>query len=68
MLLAELEARGAASASEEDLLRSLGWTRTRAVQVFSDLERAGLVTSETEKGSSGRPRKVYRPVEGASAV
>lgn len=61
MLLAELEARGAASASDEDLLRSLGWTRTRAVQLFSELEQAGLVTSETEKGPSGRPRKVYRP-------
>lgn len=61
MLLAELEARGAASASDEELLRSLGWTRTRAVQVFSELEDAGLVTSETEKGPTGRPRKIYRP-------
>lgn len=61
MLLAELEARGAASASDEDLLRSLGWTRSRAVQVFSQLVAAGLVASETEKGRAGRPRKVYRP-------
>ena len=61
MLLAELEARGAASASDDELLRSLGWTRTRAVQVFSELEEAGLVTSETEKRPSGRPRKIYRP-------
>jgi predicted transcriptional regulator len=61
MLLAELEARGAASASDEELLRSLGWTRPRAVQVFSELEEAGLVASETEKGPTGRPRKVYRP-------
>jgi len=61
MLLAELEARGAASASDKDLLQSLGWTRSRAVQVFSELEKAGLVASETEKGPAGRPRKVYRP-------
>lgn len=68
MLLAELEARGAASASDEELLRSLGWTRTRAVQVFSELEDAGLVTSETEKGPTGRPRKVYRPADVVSAA
>lgn len=61
MLLAELEARGAASSSDEELLRSLGWTRPRAVQVFSQLEKAGLVASEMEKGPTGRPRKVYRP-------
>jgi len=68
MLLAELEARGAASASDQALLRSLGWTRTRAVQVFSELEQVGLVSSDTEKGASGRPRKVYRPQAGASAA
>jgi energy-coupling factor transporter ATP-binding protein EcfA2 len=68
MLLSELEARGAASASDEDLLRSLGWTRTRAVQVFAELEDAGLVTSETEKGPTGRPRKVYRPQDVVGAA
>ncbi|MGH2742741.1 MAG: AAA family ATPase [Thermoleophilaceae bacterium] len=61
MLLAELEAVGSASASDEDFLRRLGWTRARAVQVFSELEEVELVESETEKGPSGRPRKVYRP-------
>jgi hypothetical protein len=61
MLLAELEALGSASASDEDLLQRLGWTRARAVQVFSELEHARLVESETEKGPAGRPRKVYRP-------
>jgi energy-coupling factor transporter ATP-binding protein EcfA2 len=61
MLLAELESRGSASASDDELLRSLGWTRPRAVQVFSQLEEAGLVSSETEKVPTGRPRKVYRP-------
>lgn len=61
MLLAELEAVGSASASDEDFVRRLGWTRARAVQVFSELEEAGLVEAETEKGPTGRPRKVYRP-------
>jgi len=63
MLLAELESLGAASASDEALLRRLGWTRPRAVQVFHQLEDKGLVTSSTVKGDSGRPRKIYRPAE-----
>lgn len=61
MLLSELEALGAASASDDELLHRLGWTRGRASQVFAELERAGLVRSESEKAPSGRPRKVYRP-------
>jgi len=61
MLLAELESMGSASASDEELLRRMGWTRTRATQVFGELERAGLVTSGEEQGQGGRPRKVYRP-------
>jgi hypothetical protein len=61
MLLAELEGMGSASASDEELLKRLGWTRPRATQVFGELERAGLVTSREEKGPSGRPRKVYQP-------
>jgi DNA-binding MarR family transcriptional regulator len=63
MLMAELESLGPASASDKQLLQRLGWTRSRAVQVFRQLEEAGLVTSETVKGDSGRPRKVYRPAE-----
>lgn len=61
MLLAELEGMGAASASDEELLRRMGWTRTRATQVFAELEGAGLVIPHEEKGPGGRPRKVYRP-------
>lgn len=61
MLLTELEGLGAASASDEELLRRMGWTRGRASQVFSELEEAGLVTSELEKAASGRPRKVFQP-------
>ncbi|MDQ2959806.1 MAG: ATP-binding protein [Candidatus Dormibacteraeota bacterium] len=43
------------------LLARLDWSRSRAGQVFAELENAGLVTSATEKQSGvGRPRKVYR--------
>src|SRR6266576_5613028 len=61
MLLAELENMGSASASDEELLKRMGWTRPRATQVFAELEAAGLVTSRDDKGIGGRPRKVYRP-------
>jgi DNA-binding FadR family transcriptional regulator len=61
MLLAELENMGSASASDEELLKRMGWTRPRATQVFRELEEAGLVTSREVKGHGGRPRKVYLP-------
>src|SRR5437870_6366726 len=61
MLMSELESLGAASAADERLLRRLGWTRPRAVQVLRELEDQGLVTSSSVKGRAGRPRKVYRP-------
>jgi energy-coupling factor transporter ATP-binding protein EcfA2 len=59
MLMAELEALGPASASDERLLRRLGWTRARAVQVFKQLEQAGIVTASEQRGRAGRPRKIY---------
>ncbi|CAN5683322.1 hypothetical protein BH18ACT15_BH18ACT15_01880 [soil metagenome] len=59
MLMAELEASGPASASDERLLRRLGWTRARAVQVFKQLEQAGIVTASEQRGGAGRPRKIY---------
>jgi energy-coupling factor transporter ATP-binding protein EcfA2 len=64
MLLAELESMGSASASDEELLKRLGWTRPRATQVFHELEQAGLVTSREAKSHGGRPRKVYLPHQG----
>ncbi len=64
MLLAELENMGSASASDEELLRRMGWTRPRATQVFHELEDAELVTSREVKGHGGRPRKVYLPNRG----
>lgn len=63
MLLAELEALGAASASDPALLERLGWTRTRAVQVFGQLQAAGLISASEVKGAAGRPRKVFRPAD-----
>jgi energy-coupling factor transporter ATP-binding protein EcfA2 len=63
MVMAELESLGPVSASDERLLQRLGWTRSRAVQVLRQLEAEGLVTSDTEKGDAGRPRKVYRPAD-----
>ncbi len=59
MLLAELEAVGGASASDERLLTRLGWTRARAAQVFGELERQGLVEATDEPRPSGRPRRVF---------
>lgn len=60
MLIAELESLGPVSASDETLLRRLGWTRSRAVQVLKQLEDAGLVKASSIKGPTGRPRRVYR--------
>jgi hypothetical protein len=62
MLLGELTRLGRASASDRELLAALGWTRPRAVQVFNELERAGLVVAEDEPQQRGRPRRVYRPL------
>jgi hypothetical protein len=53
-----LAANGAASASDERMLRELGWTRSRATQVLRELELAGLVEATSERGESGR-RKIY---------
>ena len=58
---------GAASASDQELLDRLGWTRARAVQVLGGLERAGVVVADNVRvGRAGRPRKVYRLPELAS--
>lgn len=59
MLAAELKARGAVSASDESLLDALGWTRSRAAQVFKELSSHGLVISREVASGTGRPRKVF---------
>lgn len=58
-LLAELEANGAASPSDEGLLQRLGWSRGRASQVFRELSDHGLVRPTTGSSSGTRPRRVY---------
>jgi energy-coupling factor transporter ATP-binding protein EcfA2 len=58
-LLAELEANGPASPSDRGLLQRLGWSRSRASQVFSELENHDLVRATTRPGSGTRPRRVF---------
>lgn len=61
-LLAELEANGAASPSDQGLLRRLQWTRSRASQVFGELEKQGLVAVFERPGGGGRPRRIYEVI------
>lgn len=64
MAMAELEALDGASASDEEFLRRLGWTRPRASQVLGDLAKRGLVVASDENTPGGRrPRRVYRPAD-----
>jgi energy-coupling factor transporter ATP-binding protein EcfA2 len=51
---------GQASATDETLLKQLGWSRQRASQVFRQLADAGLVEAAQEQVERGRPRRVYR--------
>jgi hypothetical protein len=51
---------GQASATDETLLKQLGWSRQRASQVFRQLADAGLVEAAHEQVERGRPRTVYR--------
>lgn len=60
MLFSEVVNLGPVSASDNRLLSRLGWTRPRAVQVFKQLEDAGLVVvKQDEPEGPGRPRKLY---------
>ena len=64
MAMAELEELGGASASDEEFLRRLGWTRPRATQVLGALAERGLLAASDEQSPGGRrPRRVYRPVD-----
>jgi hypothetical protein len=62
-LVAELRANGPASASDEGILRRLGWTRGRTSQVLGELEAEHLVRSTASSAGHGRPRKVYELVD-----
>ena len=64
MAMHELEALGGASASDEEFLRRLGWTRARASQVLGDLAEANIVIPADERSPGRRrPRRVFRPAE-----
>jgi energy-coupling factor transporter ATP-binding protein EcfA2 len=58
-LLAELEAGGPASPSDEGLRQRLGWSRARASQVFGELLEHGLVRASTAASAGSRPRRLY---------
>jgi energy-coupling factor transporter ATP-binding protein EcfA2 len=58
-LLAELEAGGPASPSDEGLRQRLGWSRARASQVFGELLEQGLVRVSTAPSAGSRPRRLY---------
>jgi hypothetical protein len=64
MLIAELSARPPVSASDEELLSSLGWARTTLLRILEELEKDGLVESWNEpSGSGGRPRRLFTATE-----
>ncbi len=60
-LLQEIWNRGAVSASDAGLQRSLGVTRTRLTQLLKELERAGTLVASSQPGAGtiGRPRTLY---------
>jgi hypothetical protein len=58
-----LRINGPASASDRDLLASMGFSAQRARVVLSELERLGLARSFAERQERrGRPRKLYEAV------
>lgn len=59
-LVAALDALGPSSASDERLLRTLGWTRARVSQVLTELRSNDLVEQSELSQGLGRPRKVWR--------
>jgi hypothetical protein len=58
-VVAQLEANGPASASDDAFLNRLGFGRSRAAQIFGELERLGIVEASTDHSPGERPRKVY---------
>jgi hypothetical protein len=62
-LFTTLEQLGPVSASDEALLRELGWSRPRASIVLRQLEELGLVSATRAPTSTGRPKKVYALAE-----
>ncbi len=65
-LIAELSSRGPVSASDSDLLSSLGWARTSLLGSLDLLEREGFVESWSEPAGTGRPRRLFATTEPGS--
>ena len=63
MLMAELASRPPVSASDPELLASLGWARTSLIRALEELEQQGLVESWNEPGATGRPRRLFTTTE-----
>jgi hypothetical protein len=61
MLLAKMWSRGAVSASDGDLQRSLGVTRNRLTELLRGLAAANVLvaTPEPAEGRVGRPKMLY---------
>ena len=59
MLVAEMAALGPVAAGDDRLLKRLGWTRPRVIQVLHQLEGEGLVESGMSQITGGRPKKLY---------
>ena len=62
-LIAELSGSRPVSASDPDLLSSLGWARTTLIKTLAQLESDGLVESWNEPGGTGRPRRLFTTTE-----
>ncbi len=63
LLMAELSSRPPTSASDPDLLSSLGWARTSLLKTLEDLEHEGFVESWSEPDGTGRPKRLFAPTE-----
>jgi len=58
----DLVQNGPASASDELLMRRLGWSRPHIAKAFYELENAGLVmTYQTPSTTGRRPRRLFAP-------
>jgi len=63
LLMAQLSGRRPVSASDPDLLGTLGWARTTLIKTLEQLERDGLVESWSEPAGTGRPRRLFATTE-----
>lgn len=62
MLMSEIRSMGRpVSASDQELLQRMGWSRQRAARVLDQLQSAGfLVSYDSSTQGQGRPARMYR--------